>query len=155
LAGLGKTELKPFALIDSNVLVYAMVTNYPTKQLHERCLCLLEKGLKGELDYILALNPIVVVESFSAMRKLLSCREAESRISALLRFRSLAFLDISKEACRTSVQWAKEKNVPVNDALIASCSMDNAEVIYTMDEEHFGKLKEYGIKIVNPIKSSF
>jgi predicted nucleic acid-binding protein len=155
LAGIGKIESNLVALLDSNVLVYAMVTDYPTKQLHERCLCLLEKGLKGELDYILALNPIVVVECFSAVRKLLNCGEAESRVGALLSFRRLAFLDISKEACRTSVLWAKEKNVPVNDALIASCSMDYAELIYTMDEEHFGKLKEYGIRTVNPIKSNF
>lgn len=155
MAGIGKKESKPVALIDSNVLVYAMVTNYPKKQLHERCVSLLEKGLKGELEYILALNPIVVVESFSAVRKLLDCREAESRVGALLRLRRLAFLDISKEACRASVLWAKEKNVPINDALIASCAMDNAGLIYTMDEEHFGKLKGYGVKTVNPISSDF
>lgn len=155
MAGIGKKESKPIAMVDSNVLVYAMVTNYPTKQLHERCVCLLEKGLKGTLDYLLALNPIVVVESFSAVRKLLSCSEAESRVGALLSLRRLAFLEISKEACRTSILWAKEKNVPVNDALIASCAMENAELIYTMDEEHFGKLEEYGIKTVNPITSIF
>jgi len=155
LARIAKTESKSVALIDSNVLVYAMVTGYPTKQLHERCLSLLEKGLKGELDYILALNPIVVVESFSAVRKLLGCDEAESRVGALLRLRRLAFLNISKEACQASVLLAKEKNVPLNDALIVSCAIDHAELIYTMDDEHFRKLEGTGVQIVNPIKSDF
>ncbi len=147
-----QAESKPLALIDSNVLVYALVTNYPTVQLHEKCVALLEKGLKGELNYVLALNPIIVAEVFSVVRKMLTCDEAESRVGSLLRLRRLAFLTISKEACQLSIQWAKEKNIPVNDALIASSATQHAELIYTMDEEHFTKLKEYGIKFVNPAK---
>ncbi|HYA77695.1 MAG TPA: hypothetical protein VEF91_03170, partial [Verrucomicrobiae bacterium] len=61
---------KPLALVDSNVLIYALITGYPTIELHEKCLALLEKGLKGELDFILALNPIIVSEAFSVIRKM-------------------------------------------------------------------------------------
>ena len=155
MAGIKQPESKPLALIDSNVLVYALVTNYPTTQLHIKCLALVEKGLKGELDHVLAVNPIIVAEVFSVLRKMLSCDEAESRVSSLLRLRRLAFLTISKENCQSSIQWAKEKNIPVNDALIASTATQHAEMIYTMDEEHFSKLEGHGVKIVNPAKSSF
>ena len=139
-------------MIDSNVLVYAMIKNYPTEQSHKKCLSFLQKGLKGELDYILAINPIIVTEVFSALRKLLNCSEAEFRVSSLLRLRRLGFLSISKEACQTSIRWAKEKNIPVNDALIAANMTEYAELIYTLDEEHFQKLEENGIKILNPTK---
>ena len=152
MARINKTESKPFAIIDSNVIVYAMIKDYPIKLCHEKCLSLLEKGLKGELDYILALNPVIVVEVFSALRKLLDDNEAESKVGALLRSRRLAFLSISKEACQNAVQWAKQQNIPVNDALIAANMTEYAHLIYTSDEEHFNKLKEYGIKIANPIR---
>ena len=146
---------KPLALIDSNVLIYALITDYPTVQQHQRCLALLEKGLKGELDFILALNPIIVTEVFSVIRKILGSKEAETRVGSLLRLRRIAFLTISKEDCESSIKWAKEKNVPLNDALIASNAAQNAQLVYTMDEEHFHRLTDRGIKIINPIKSVF
>ena len=95
-----------------------------------------------------------MIEVFSAIRKLLSCSEAESRVGALLCLRRLAFLNISKEACQAFVRLANEQNIPVNDALIASCALEKAEIICTMDMEHFRKLEKQGIKILNPANSS-
>jgi predicted nucleic acid-binding protein len=150
VARITKTETKPLALIDSNVLVYAMIKDYPNEATHKKCLTLLEKGLKGELNYILTINPIVVVEVFSALQKLLNGNDAQSRISALLDLRRLAFLQISKQNCQTSVLWAKEENIPINDALIAANMLEHAKLIYTTDAEHFKKLQQYGVKICNP-----
>jgi len=152
LAGVGKAGAKPLAILDSNVIVYSMITDYPNKLYHRRCRVLLEKGLKGELDYILSLNPIVVVEVFSALRRLLNWNEAEFRTGSLLRSKRLAFLSISREASQNSVRWAKEKSVPVNDAMIGANMVEQANLIYTIDEDHFEKLEEYGVKILNPIK---
>jgi len=30
--------------------------------------------------------------------------------------------------------------------------LEQAELIYTIDEDHFKKLEEYGVRILNPIK---
>lgn len=130
-----------------------MIKDYPNELYHRKCLTLLENGLKGELEYILSLNPIIVVEVFSALRKLLNWSEAEFRTGSLLRSRRIAFLSISKEACQNSVRWAKEKSVPINDAMIGANMVEYAHVIYTVDEEHFKPLEEHGIRILNPIKS--
>jgi predicted nucleic acid-binding protein len=153
LARITRAETKPLAIVDSNIIVYAMVKDYPNKLHHNKCLTLLEKGLKGELDYILTLNPIIIVEVFSALKKLLNPDEAEFRVTALLHSRRLLFLSISKEACQNSVRWAKEKNIPVNDALIGANMAESADLIYTVDEDHFKKLEDHGIKIRNPTKS--
>jgi len=152
LAGVSKAETKPLAILDSNVVVYSMITDYPNKLYHRRCRILLEKGLKGELDYIVSLDPVVVVEVFSALRRLLNWSEAEFRTGSLLRSRRIAFLSISREAAQNSVRWAKEKSVPVNDAMIGANMVEQADLIYTMDEGHFQKLEEYGVRILNPIK---
>jgi predicted nucleic acid-binding protein len=153
LARIKKAETKPLALVDSNILVYAMLKDYPDKARHEKCLSLLEKGLKGELSCILAVNPIIVVEVFTVLRKMLSCSEAQSRISSLLDSRRIGYLSVRREACQTAVQWAKQANIPVNDALIAASMTDNAQLIYTADEEHFRKLEEYNVTIINPTVS--
>jgi len=152
LAGVGRAEVKPLAILDSNVIVYSMVTDYPSKLYHKRCRVLMENGLKGELDYILSLNPIVVVEVFSALKRLLNWNEAEFRTGSLLRSKRFVFLSISREASQSSVRWAKEKRIPVNDAMIGANMVEQANLIYTIDEEHFKKLEEYGVKINNPIK---
>lgn len=152
MAGVAGAEVKPLAILDSNVIVYSMVTDYPNKAYHIKCLNLLEKGLKGELDYILSLNPIVVVEAFSALTRLLDWSQAEFRIGSLLRSKRIAFLSISREASQNSVRWAKEKVVPVNDAMIGANMIETAGLVYTIDENHFKKLEEYGVKFVNPLK---
>jgi predicted nucleic acid-binding protein len=123
-------------------------------QYHQPCSQLVEKGLKGELDYLLAVNPVIVVDFFSALRRILSCNEAESRVSLLLRSRRIVFLPISKEECQRAIQWAKEKNIPVNDALIGANALQYAQLIYTVDEDHFGKLGEFGVKLINPAKET-
>ena len=151
MAGVSKAETKPLAILDSNVIVYSMLTDYPNKLSHGKCRILLEKGLKGELDHILSLNPIVIVEVFSALRRLLNWNEAEFRTGSLLRSKRIVFLSISREASQNSVQWAKEKRVPVNDAMIGANMVEQANLIYTIDEDHFRKLEEYGVKILNPV----
>ena len=153
LARISASESKPLAIIDSNVLIYAMIKDYPDKLKHEKCLALLESGLKGQLNYILTVNPIIMVEVFSVLRNLLGCEEAEFRINTLLHSRRLGFLSISKEACQNSVQWAKEKNIPVNDALIAASMGQSAELIFTVDELHFKKLEEH-ITVLNPVSET-
>ena len=128
-----------------------MIKDYPNKSYHESCRILLEKGLKGELNYILSLNPIVVVEVFSALRRLLDWSEAEFRTVSLLRSRRVIFLSISREAAQNSVRWAKEKSIPINDAIIGANMVEQANLIYTIDEDHFRKLEEYGVRIQNPL----
>jgi len=145
-------EAKPLALLDSNVVVYSMITDYPNKADHEKCLRLMEKGLRGELDHILGLNLIVVVETYSALKRLLNWREAELRAGALLRSRRIAFLSISREAAQTSLRWARDKGIPVNDAMIGANMVELADLVYTADEDHFKRLQEYGVKFVNPLK---
>lgn len=144
------TNSKPLAIIDSNIIVYAMLKDYPDREKHQKCLNLLQRGLKGELDHILALNPIIVVEVFTVLRKLLSNIEAETRINTLLNSRRIGYLSITKEACQIAVQWAKKANVPVNDALIAASMTDNSNIIFTADEQHFRKLEGLNIEVFNP-----
>jgi len=148
----GVVKAKPLAILDSNVIVYSMITDYPSKTFHAKCRNLLERGLKGELDYILSLNAIIVVEVFSALRRLLNWSEAEFRTGSLLRSKRIAFLSISREASQNSVKWAKEKGVPVNDAMIGANMVERANLVYTADEDHFRKLEEYGVRFINPLK---
>ena len=148
MEGIGRHSL---GLLDSNVTVYALVKDYPTKKIHKMCLKLLEKGLKGEIA-VLCLNPIMLVETFSALAKLLSLAEAEYRISSLLRSKRLGFLTISRPTSESAVSWAKESEVPVNDTMIASLAVENSAIVYTADERHFNKLKRYGVIFQNPIK---
>jgi predicted nucleic acid-binding protein len=152
LARVAKGKRKPLALLDSNVIVYSMIIDYPNRESYVRCRNLLERGLRGELDHILSLNPIVVVEVFAALRRLLNWSEAEFRIGSLLRSRRIAFLSISREAAENSVRWAKEKGIPINDAMIGANMVEFANLVYTTDEKHFEKLEEYGVRFINPLK---
>jgi len=149
LEGINRHSL---GVLDSNVAVYALVKDYPTKRIHKRCLKLIERGLKGEAGLVLCLNPITVVETFSALAKLLDLVEAEYRASSLLRSKRLGFLTISRSASESAVTLAKESEVPVNDAMIGSLAVEHSAIVYTADERHFNKLKKFGVRFQNPLK---
>ena len=140
------------AMLDSNVAVYALVKDYPTKKIHEKCLKLLERALKGETNVVLCLNPVMVVETFSALVKLLGLFDAEYRVSSLLGSKRLAFLTVSRSSCESAVRWAKESHVPVNDAMVAGIAVEHSAIVYTADEDHFSRLKKFGVTFRNPIR---
>jgi len=93
--------LKPIALIDSNIIVYAMVKDYSDNRLHHKCLEFIEKGLTGKLDYALALDPIIVAETFSILRKTLDCDDAEFRVNTLLRSDRITFYQPPRKLAKT------------------------------------------------------
>jgi predicted nucleic acid-binding protein len=150
VARLSTAQPKLTAIVDSNILVYALIKDYPDKERHEKCLSLLDMGLKGQLDYLLAVNPLIVAEVFTVLRRLLDCNEAQARMSTMLKSRYISYLAISKEACKNAVEWATQYNIPVNDAMIAACAAEQAPTIFTADEDHFNRLCKLNIKIVNP-----
>ena len=155
MARINASESKLLALVDSNILVYALIKDYPDKERHEKCLTLLDRGLRGQLDYCLTVNSIIIAEVFTVLKNMLDTDAAEARMSTLLNSKHIVYLSISKEACQNAVEWATKHNVPVNDALIAACAQERAPTIYTADEEHFKKLQTRHLIIINPTTTTF
>lgn len=138
--------------VDSNIAVYALVKDYPTRKIHEKCLRLLERALRGDIKMVLCLNPIMIVETFSALVKLLGILEAEYRVSSLLDSKRLVFLSVSRSSSENAVRWAKESEVPNNDAMMAGVAVEHSAMIYTADEKHFRRLRKYGAAFRNPLR---
>lgn len=154
MARITSTESKLLALVDSNILVYALIKDYPDSERHEKCLKLLDKGLRGQLDHCLAVNSTIIAEVFTVLKGMLNKDAAEARMATLLNSRHIAYTQISKKACQNAVEWATEHNVPVNDALIAASAAESAPTIYTTDE-HFKKIETHNITIINPLTTIF
>ena len=83
---------------------------------------------------------------------LLDFEQAEYRLLSFLRSRRVGFLTASRLASEKAVTWAKEAEVPVNDALMAAVAVENAALLYTADDKHFTKLRKYGVVFKNPIR---
>jgi len=94
----------------------------------------------------------MIVETFSALVKLLGIVEAEYRVSSLLNSKRLAFLTVSRSSSESAVHWAKESEVPVNDATMAGIAVEHSAIVYTADENHFRRLRKYGVTFRNPIR---
>jgi predicted nucleic acid-binding protein len=150
VAKINASEPKLLALVDSNILVYALIKDYPDKERHETCLTLLDRGLRGQLDYCLAVNSTIIAEVFTVLKEMINKEAAEVRMTTMLNSRHVAYIQISKKACQNAVEWATKYNVPVNDALIAASAAEHAPTIYTNDEEHFKKLQTHNLTIINP-----
>jgi predicted nucleic acid-binding protein len=150
VARINALESKALALVDSNILVYALVKDYPDKERHQKCLTLIDKGLHGQLDHYLAVNSTIIAEVFTVLKNMLNINATEERMATLLNSKHIAYILVSKEACQNAVEWATQHNIPVNDALIAASAAESAPIIYTNDEEHFKKLERYNIIINNP-----
>ena len=149
MARINTPKTKLLAIVDSNILVYALIKDYPDKERHEKCLALIDRGLRGQLDYCLAVNSTIIAEVFTVLKGMLGKDAAEARMATMLNSKHIAYLPISKEACKNAVEWATKLSIPVNDALIAACAAEQAPTIYTNDEEHFKKLETHNLTIIN------
>lgn len=75
------------SFIDSNILVFANVKNYPE---YEEAVNILEMGLKGQLK--LCFNTIIVLETHYKLSNLINIEEANYRVELFSNQRELFIL---------------------------------------------------------------
>lgn len=135
------------ALVDSNILIYAVDAAYPEKQrvAHN----LLEEGLAGKRSLVLALQNVNEFFVNITQKAIKPMQDAHVLAEDLL----------SKFPCypddQNTVEYAfslcRLYKIPFWDALIAAVMLENTILtIYTENEQDFRKIP--GIKVVNPFR---
>jgi predicted nucleic acid-binding protein len=132
--------------IDSNILVFANVKNFPE---YERALNVLEMGLKGQLK--LCFNTIIALETHYKLLKLINIEEANYRVETLFKSKRIIYFDVLMNTLQKGFAIAKKEHIRTNDSVIvASMYEHNISKIYTDNETDFQKVKD--IEIINPIR---
>ncbi|HUY00320.1 MAG TPA: PIN domain-containing protein [Candidatus Deferrimicrobium sp.] len=134
------------SFIDSNILVFANVKNFPE---YEKAVSILEMGLKGTLN--LCINTIIALETHYKLVKLINTEEANYRVETLFKSKRFIFFNISKKTIQDGFSIAKQYNLRTNDAvIIASMYENNIPKIYTDNTRDFQKVKN--LELINPIR---
>ena len=134
------------SFIDSNMLVFANVKNYPE---YERALNRLEMGLKGQLK--LCFNTIIALETHYKLLKLINNEEANYRVETLFKSKRIIYFDVMMNTLQKGFAIAKKEHMRTNDSVIvASMYEHNISKIYTDNDTDFQKVKD--IEIINPIR---
>ncbi len=133
------------SFIDSNILIYANVEDFPE---YKYSLTILEKGLKGEL--YLCFNTIIALETHYKLTKLINVDEANYRVENLFKSKRISYFNVSKISIQNGFSIAKKYNIKINDAVIVSSMLENnISKIYTDNEKDFKKIEN--LEIINPI----
>lgn len=125
--------------VDSNIWIFLNVETYPEHlPTKVKISSLRQQGF--------AANVIVISEVFHKLSLLLGKREALMRGLKILESRDVAYLPIEDETVRDAIRLSLEKNIRINDALIAQQCLDMKVPILTDNLKDFKKVK--GLKII-------
>ncbi len=128
--------------VDSNILIFASIDNYPEKEFA------IKKLEEITRNNTLAVNTIIVSEVFHKISVILNRAEAIKCMESLLESDNIAYLPIQKETVKGAIILAANHHMRINDALIAQHVFDSkCEGILTDNVKDFKKID--GLKIIN------
>jgi predicted nucleic acid-binding protein len=122
----------PLFFIDSNVFIYSQISDLGENDLAKAKLEELRN--KGEI----AVNPIILSESFYILARLIGPKEAAKRIGLLLESSKVVYLPIEKTTLTKAIQLAVAHDQKINDMIIAQHALDaKADGLLTDNSKHF------------------
>ncbi len=122
----------PLYFIDSNVFIYSQVSDLAESDLARAKLEELRN--KGEI----AVNAIIVSESFYVLARFIGSKEAAKRIGLFLESSKVLYLTIEKSTLRKAIQLAVAHDHRINDMIIAQHTLDaKADGLLTDNSRHF------------------
>ena len=154
LAGRNYTVKDSFALLDTNILVYATDAESP---FHRRAKEIRDCAERGEMKVCLALQ--VLTEFYSTVTNLknrapLSPKEAKEEVERYLESRNFLKICIRTTTIEKMVELAenhKIKGQNIYDVQLVATMLDNGvKEIYTANDKDFKEFEE--IEVVNPFK---
>ncbi len=125
--------------VDSNIWIFLNIETYAEHALtKDKITSFRQEGL--------GTNVIVISEVFHKLSVLLGKQEAFMRGLKILESKDVAYLPVEDETIRNAIRLSPEKNLRINDALIAEHCLDMKVPILTDNLKDFRKVK--GLKII-------
>lgn len=128
-------------IIDSNVWIFA---ENATADEHKIAAHAVQKAVGGQT--VFGINAIIVSEVFHALSRFLGQDEAKSRTLNIIEHPSAEWLAFSLFTVKTAVTLSASRKIRINDALIASQSLEMKARVLTDNVKDFKKVK--GLKLI-------
>jgi len=140
------------ALIDTNLLVYAIDESEPAKQ--RVCKELVGECWKLKRNFAVSVQNLsefyTVATSAKRIEHPIPEKEAQKFVSAIVGFRNWKVIAPTARTIKTAIDLSIEHNIHYWDAVIAATMRENEVFsIYTEDVGHFSRIP--GLVVTNPL----
>jgi len=138
------------AVIDTNILVYAMLEDHPA---YHDCYNFL---LEAETNFTLYSSVETLFEIYRILRVFyqLDPRAAIEKV-VQLESSSILFLETQSKSVRDILESIQQKLIHANDGRLLAIARETASEAIITDDRHFGKvIQELNLKWVTPIQDS-
>lgn len=127
-------------LIDSNIWVFAENINADEHDLAAR-------KVQEAVDSIsYGINAVIVSEVFHALSRFLGAEDAGRRTRNIIEHPTAQWIEFSASVVKESLDLAVQKNIRINDALIAQQALGMKAPVLTDNVKDFRKVK--GLKVM-------
>ena len=124
--------------VDSNVFIFANISNYPEHEMAKKELLELIRKNAG-----IIVNSIIVSEVHYKLYRLVDLKTAYERVLGILSSSFVEYLPIPENTVVKAVELSFSKNLRINDAVIAQHVLDsNADGILTDNIKDFKKVDD-------------
>lgn len=143
------------ALIDTNLLVYAVDKSEPAKQ--RVCKELFRECWKRERSFAVSVQNLsefyTVATSAKRIENPIPKKDAQKFVSAIVNFRNWKVIAPTARTIMTAIDLSIEHNVHYWDAVIAATMRENEVFsVYTEDKGHFSRIP--GLTVTNPLEET-
>lgn len=140
------------ALIDTNLLVYAVDTSEPAKQ--QVCKELFRECWKQKRNFAVSVQNLsefyTVTTSARRIEKPIPVKDAQKFVCMIVDFRNWQVIAPTARTIATAIDLSIKHNIHYWDAMIAATMRENEVFsIYTEDVKHFSRIP--GLTVVNPL----
>ena len=120
--------------IDSNILIFANIKEYPEYEIAK------EKIEKLIENNTLGVNSIIISEVQYKLYRLLGSKESSKRTLKILSSEYVNYIPIEKDTIIEAVNLSYSRNIRINDAIIARHAIDSNASLLTDNVKDFKKI---------------
>ena len=126
-------------VVDSNVWIFSSLKEAPE---HAAALAKLEQHRNDGLQ----LNAIIVSETFHRLSRLVGAIQSAAHMKRFLASRFVVYEPLTFETAKVAIEISLDKQIRINDAMIAAHALETRQPVLTDNEKDFKKIR--GLKVI-------
>lgn len=127
--------------VDSNIWIFLSIENYPE---HPIARVKIREIREGGI----ATNVVVISEVFHKLSVLLDRSQALLRVTKILDSTDVVYIPTDSQTLRKALQLAKDRQVRINDAIIAEQALDVGASVLTDNAKDFRKVPSLKVMLL-------
>jgi len=121
-------------IVDSNIWIFSEIEEYPENKIARDIL------IDTINSKVAIINPIIISETYHKLSIIVGSERAKIRLLHMLENERIIYLQLGKNTLRKAILLAANKNIRINDAIIAQQCLEENQELLTDNIKDFKKI---------------